>query len=52
VNRKLVLAARPRGVPEPGDFLPEHHEHGLERFGATLAMLFDGSHVGKLLIAL
>jgi NADPH-dependent curcumin reductase CurA len=31
--------------------LPEHVEHGLERFGATLAMLFDGSHVGKLLLA-
>jgi len=31
--------------------LPEHVEHGLERFGATLAMLFDGSHTGKLLLA-
>lgn len=32
--------------------LPEHVEHGLERFGGTLAMLFDGGHVGKLLLAL
>jgi NADPH-dependent curcumin reductase CurA len=31
--------------------LPEHVEHDLERFGATLAMLFEGGHVGKLLLA-
>jgi len=31
--------------------LHEHVEHGLEKFGATLAMLFDGSHTGKLLLA-
>jgi len=31
--------------------LREHVEHGLESFGATLAMLFDGSHTGKLLLA-
>jgi NADPH-dependent curcumin reductase CurA len=32
--------------------LREHVEHGLENFGATLAMLFDGSHTGKLLLAI
>jgi len=31
--------------------LNEHVVHGLENFGATLAMLFDGSHTGKLLLA-
>jgi NADPH-dependent curcumin reductase CurA len=31
--------------------LPEHVEHGLERFGAALAMLFTGGHSGKLLLA-
>ncbi len=31
--------------------LPEQVEQGLERFGAALAMLFDGSHTGKLLLA-
>jgi NADPH-dependent curcumin reductase CurA len=31
--------------------LHEHVEHGLESFGATLAKLFDGSHTGKLLLA-
>ncbi len=31
--------------------LREHVEHGLERFGAALAMLFDGSHTGKLILA-
>ena len=30
--------------------LREHVEHGIERFGATLAKLFDGSHIGKLLL--
>lgn len=29
----------------------EHFEHGVERFPATLRMLFDGSHTGKLLLA-
>jgi NADPH-dependent curcumin reductase CurA len=32
--------------------LHEHVEHGLERFGATLALLFDGGHTGKLLLAI
>ncbi len=32
--------------------LHEHVEHGLESFGTTLAKLFDGSHTGKLLLAL
>ena len=31
--------------------LHEHVEHGLEKFGATLAMLFSGGHTGKLLLA-
>jgi hypothetical protein len=31
--------------------LHEQVEHGLEHFGATLAMLFDGRHTGKLLLA-
>lgn len=31
--------------------LHEHVERGLERFGEVLAMLFDGSHTGKLLLA-
>ncbi len=31
--------------------LREQVEHGLENFGATLARLFDGSHTGKLLLA-
>ncbi len=31
--------------------LHEHVEHGLESFGATLGKLFDGSHTGKLLLA-
>jgi NADPH-dependent curcumin reductase CurA len=30
--------------------LPEHVEHGIERFPAALAMLFTGGHVGKLLV--
>lgn len=29
----------------------EHFEHGIEHFPATLRMLFDGSHMGKLLLA-
>jgi hypothetical protein len=29
----------------------EHVEEGLERFGATLRMLFTGGHTGKLLLA-
>ena len=29
----------------------EHVEHGLERFGATLRLLFTGGHTGKLLLA-
>jgi len=29
----------------------EHIEHGLERFGETLGMLFTGGHMGKLLLA-
>ena len=31
--------------------LPEHVEQGIDRFGATLRMLFDGGHTGKLLLA-
>jgi NADPH-dependent curcumin reductase CurA len=31
--------------------LPEHVEHGLENFAATLRMLFEGGHTGKLLLA-
>ena len=31
--------------------LPEHVEHGIENFGATLKMLFDGGHTGKLMLA-
>lgn len=31
--------------------LPEHVESGIENFGATLKMLFDGGHTGKLLLA-
>jgi NADPH-dependent curcumin reductase CurA len=31
--------------------LPEHVENGLENFGATLQMLFEGGHTGKLLLA-
>ena len=30
--------------------LHEHVEHGLERFGEVLGMLFTGGHVGKLLL--
>jgi len=30
--------------------LPEHVEQGLDRFGSTLRMLFDGGHTGKLLL--
>jgi NADPH-dependent curcumin reductase CurA len=30
--------------------LHEHVEHGLERFGETLGMLFTGGHTGKLLL--
>ena len=29
----------------------EHFEHGIENYVATLRMLFDGSHFGKLLLA-
>lgn len=28
----------------------EHVEHGIENFGATLVKLFDGGHIGKLLL--
>jgi NADPH-dependent curcumin reductase CurA len=31
--------------------LHEHVEHGIERFGAALGMLFTGGHMGKLLLA-
>ncbi len=31
--------------------LPEHIEHGLERFPEALIMLFTGGHMGKLLVA-
>jgi len=31
--------------------LPEHVEHGIENFGATLRMLFEGGNTGKLLLA-
>jgi hypothetical protein len=31
--------------------LPEHVENGIENFGATLQMLFEGGHTGKLLLA-
>jgi len=31
--------------------LPEHIEDGLERFPATLQMLYSGGHTGKLLVA-
>jgi NADPH-dependent curcumin reductase CurA len=31
--------------------LHEHVEHGIERFGETLGMLFTGGHMGKLLLA-
>lgn len=31
--------------------LPEHVAHGLENFGATLRILFDGGHTGKLMLA-
>lgn len=31
--------------------LPEHVEHGVENFGTTFARLFDGSHIGKLLLS-
>jgi NADPH-dependent curcumin reductase CurA len=30
--------------------LPEHVEDGIERFPRALIMLFDGSHMGKLLV--
>lgn len=30
--------------------LPEHIEHGIERFPAALKMLFSGGHLGKLLV--
>jgi NADPH-dependent curcumin reductase CurA len=30
--------------------LPEHREHGIDRFPAALVMLFRGGHVGKLLV--
>jgi len=30
--------------------LPEHIEHGIERFPAALKMLFTGGHTGKLLV--
>jgi hypothetical protein len=30
--------------------LPEHREHGIERFPAALIKLFTGGHVGKLLV--
>ena len=32
--------------------LPEHVEHGIENFGATLRMLFEGGNTGKLLLAI
>jgi NADPH-dependent curcumin reductase CurA len=38
-------------LADGGIRLPEHVENGLESFGSTLAMLFDGGHVGKLLLA-
>jgi NADPH-dependent curcumin reductase CurA len=44
-------AALASGLADGSIRLPEHVEHGLERFGATLAKLFDGSHFGKLLLA-
>jgi NADPH-dependent curcumin reductase CurA len=31
--------------------LPEHVETGIENFGATLCMLFEGGNTGKLLLA-
>jgi NADPH-dependent curcumin reductase CurA len=31
--------------------LPEHIEHGIENFGATLKLLFEGGNTGKLLLA-
>ena len=31
--------------------LPEHVEQGLDHFGATLRVLFEGGHTGKLLLA-
>jgi NADPH-dependent curcumin reductase CurA len=31
--------------------LPEHVENGIEHFGATLQMLFEGGHTGKLMLA-
>jgi NADPH-dependent curcumin reductase CurA len=31
--------------------LPEHVEHGIENFGSTLKMLFEGGNTGKLLLA-
>jgi NADPH-dependent curcumin reductase CurA len=31
--------------------LPEHIEHGVENFGKTLRVLFDGGNTGKLLLA-
>ena len=31
--------------------LPEHVENGIERFPEALAMLFNGGHMGKLLVA-
>jgi NADPH-dependent curcumin reductase CurA len=30
--------------------LREHVEEGIENLGATLLKLFDGSHIGKLLL--
>jgi NADPH-dependent curcumin reductase CurA len=31
--------------------LPEHVENGIENFGATLQLLFEGGHTGKLMLA-
>jgi len=31
--------------------LPEHIENGIENFGATLQLLFEGGHTGKLMLA-
>jgi NADPH-dependent curcumin reductase CurA len=40
-----------RWLDEGALVLPEHVEDGIENFGTTLVKLFDGSHIGKLLLS-
>jgi len=41
-----------KALLKSGDLvIREHVEHGVENFAATLRILFDGSHMGKLLLA-